>query len=281
MFILYGISDVFYALLYYVIGYRKKVIYNNLKLAFPSKSENELKKIQKKFFRHFTDLLVESIKAFTISEKEILKRYKYKNVELFKSLEPLNKSILLTGAHYANWEWVICLNKLVNFSPYAAYAKIKNPYFDKKITTTRSKFGANFIKTSLISKTIENNKKINKLSMYGLLSDQSPQLHKTHYWSKFLGVKVPVITGAEMLAKKHDLIVVNFKTTKIKRGYYETEFELITATPKDFEDYEITDMYLKITESHINKQPEFYLWSHKRFKHKDKYNEWKAMKKKA
>ena len=234
MVVLYVISDFFYILFYYVIGYRRKVVLNNLKTAYPNKTEIELKSISKKFFRHFTDIFVESIKAFSISEKEIKERYKYKNVEIFKELEPLQKSIILTGSHYANWEWVIYLNKLVNFFPYAAYTKIQNKYFDKKITETRSKFGTNFIRTSLITKTIESNKKVNRLSIYGLLSDQSPQLHKTHYWAKFLGVKVPVVTGTEMLAKKHDLIVVNFNTTKVKRGYYESEFEIITTNPQEF-----------------------------------------------
>ena len=111
--------------------------------------------------------------------------------------------------------------------------------------------------------------------MYLLLSDQSPQVHKTHYWSEFFGVKVPIHTGAEMLAKKFDLVVINYVSKKIKRGHYQVEFELITETPKEFENYQITDKYLKITEKNIMDQPEFYLWSHKRFKHKDKVpKEW-------
>ena len=105
---------------------------------------------------------------------------------------------------------------------------------------------------------------------YLLLSDQSPQVHKTYYWSEFFGIKVPIHTGAEMLSKKFDLVVINYITKKIKRGYYETEFQLITDTPKEFEDYKITDKYIALTEKNILEQPEFYLWSHKRFKHSDK-----------
>jgi KDO2-lipid IV(A) lauroyltransferase len=108
---------------------------------------------------------------------------------------------------------------------------------------------------------------------YLLLSDQSPQVHKTYYWRSFLNIKVPVHTGAEMLSKKFDLVVINYVTRKIKRGYYETEFQLITDTPKAFKDYEITDKYIALTEENILQQPELYLWSHKRFKHRDKVPE--------
>lgn len=272
--VLYLKSDISFFLLYYIVGYRKKVVLSNLKTAFPKKTNQELKAISKKFFKHFTDLIFESIKSFSISEKEIRKRYVYKNIEIFKELEKKNKSIVLMGSHYANWEWIICLNKFINFHPYGAYTKLQNPYFENKIKKSRTKFGAIFIKTKMITKTVEANKKAGRNSLYGLLSDQSPQLHKTHYWANFLGAKVPVITGSEMLAKKHDLIVLNYSATKIKRGYFEIEFELITDNAKEFKDYEITDKYLQITEKHIRKQPEFYLWSHNRFKHKNKYDEW-------
>ena len=109
-----------------------------------------------------------------------------------------------------------------------------------------------------------------KQGLYLLLSDQSPQPHKTYYWREFFNIKVPIHTGAEMLSKRFDLVVINYVTKKVKRGYYETEFQLITESPKDFDDYQITDLYTDLTEKNILRQPEFYLWSHKRFKHRDK-----------
>tara|TARA_B110000240_G_scaffold93578_1_gene106212 strand:- start:523 stop:906 length:384 start_codon:yes stop_codon:yes gene_type:complete len=109
-----------------------------------------------------------------------------------------------------------------------------------------------------------------KQGLYLLLSDQSPQPHKTYYWREFFNIKVPVHTGAEMLSKRFDLVVINYVTRKVKRGYYTTEFQLITETPKDFKNYQITDMYTELTEKNIIEQPEHYLWSHKRFKHRDK-----------
>ena len=110
--------------------------------------------------------------------------------------------------------------------------------------------------------------------MYLLLSDQSPMLHKTHYWRNFFHTKVPVHTGAEIIAKKYNFSVVNYTTKKIRRGYYETEFSLVTNTPKDFENYQLTDRYFEIVERSVAEQPECYLWTHKRYKHKDKYNDW-------
>lgn len=277
--VLYFLSDFFFLIVYYIVGYRKKIVFDNLKTAFPNKSNEELNTLTKKALRHFTDFIFETIKTFTISEKEIKKRFKYKNLKVLTDLEKEKRSVILMGAHYGNWEWIIYLSKLTSFLPIAAYTKIGNSYFEKVIKSSREKFGAIFVKTSNIITTIERNKKENKPAIYGFLSDQSPQLHKAYYWQNFLGAFVPVITGAEVLSKKHDFIIVNYNVTRVKRGFYEIDFEVLTKTPRDFEDYQITDIYLKKTEENIKKQPEFYLWTHKRFKHKNRYNEWLDIKK--
>ena len=138
------------------------------------------------------------------------------------------------------------------------------------VRESREKFGCIGYKTSEMVKGMQKRFDDNEQGAYLLLSDQSPQIHKTFYWSEFFGVKVPIHTGAEMLSKKFDLVVINYITKKIKRGYYETEFQLITDTPKEFKDYEITDKYIALTEKNILEQPQLYLWSHKRFKHRDK-----------
>lgn len=268
--ILYLISDGVFFLLYYIIGYRKNVVYDNLKLAFPKKSETELLAIRKKFYHHFVDVFIEMIKSFTISEKEIIKRYKYLNIDLIENLQKDNKSVILLGSHYANWEWMISLSLFINYKSYAAFTKIGNPYFNKSILKSRSRFGVILKESSKISAEIRLNLKNNSQAMYGLLSDQSPQIHKTHYWGSFLGIKVPVHTGTENLAKKHDLNVIVMTTKKIKRGYYENTFSLITTEPKKYADYEITDIYLRKLEAQIYEEPAYYFWTHKRFKHKDK-----------
>ncbi|MBA6155455.1 lipid A biosynthesis acyltransferase [Tenacibaculum sp. S7007] len=277
--VLYIFSDFFFFILYYIVGYRKKVVEKNLTMVFPEKNSQEIKKLQKKFFKHFVDLIFESIKSFTISEKEILKRYTYKNPELINNLSKQGKSIALVGAHQANWEWSITLPLVLDIPVFGAYTKLKNKYFEKKVKESRTKFGVIGYKTTETVKGIHKNY-INKIQgLYILLSDQSPRLGKTHYWSKFLGVKVPIHTGAEMLAKKYDLAVVNYAVKKIKRGYFETEFELITDSPKEFDNYLITDKYLEITERNIKAQPECYLWTHNRFKHRNKYDQWLEMRK--
>jgi KDO2-lipid IV(A) lauroyltransferase len=269
--VLYFISDCFYYLIYYVIGYRKKTVVSNLKLAFPEKSDQEIKVITKNSYRHFVDVLVEMIKAFTISEKAMLKRYKFTNVELLQELEVNNKSVLLIGSHYANWEWIFSLNLFIKYNAYGVIKKLENLYFDKKIRQTRGRYHTKIVSTKEIFDIIENNTKNNIPSIYGFLSDQSPKVEKTYHWSNFLGVHVPIITGSEMLAKKHNLTVVIFRTKKVKRGYYETTFKLLAKNPNDFKDYDITDNYLRELEKSIYAAPEYYFWTHKRFKHKGKF----------
>jgi KDO2-lipid IV(A) lauroyltransferase len=268
--ILYLISDGVYFLLYYIIGYRKKVVYDNLKLAFPNKAEKEILAIRKKFYHHFVDVFIEMIKLFTISKNELDKRYKYLNSDLLNELSKDGKSIIIISSHYANWEWEVGMDSFINYNCNAAFTKISNKYFNKRILSSRQRFGVTLIEAPKITRTIIKNKDNNIQSVYGLLSDQSPQIQKTHYWSEFLGVKVPVITGTETLAKKYDMNIVFIKTKKIKRGYYESSFSLITDDAKKYADYEITDIYLRKLEAQIYEEPAYYFWTHKRFKHKDK-----------
>lgn len=268
--VLYIISDFIFLLIYYVIGYRKKVVLTNLKLAFPNKTEKELLNIRKKFYHHFVDVFMEMIKTFTASKELIHKHYTFTNIDFLNDLYKDNKSLILMGPHYANWEWIMSLDSFVDYKGYAAYTKIDNKYFNNTIIKSRAKFETNMIQTSKIVSEIYNNKKNNIQSAYGLLSDQSPQLGKTHYWRAFFGVKVPIHTGAEMLAKKYDINLVFIDTKKIKRGYYETSFSLISNDATKFENYELTDIFLDKVEQKVIEQPEFYLWTHKRFKHKDK-----------
>lgn len=279
MFVLYVISDFFYVLLYYAFGYRKKVILKNISYAFPDKSAKEKEEIARKFYRHFTDILVESIKSFSISKKEILKRYKYVNPELVNKYVSEGKSIALVSAHLANWEWSTSLPCVINGNLFGAYNKLRNEVFEKKLKDTRQKFGVRGARTSDFIAFI-NDKFENKIQgSYILLSDQSPMIEKTFHWSNFFGVKVPVHTGAEMLSKKYDLVVINYRARKVKRGYYETTFELIAENPKEHKDYEITEKFLAITERNVKAQPECYLWSHNRFKHQHRFEEWQKLQK--
>ena len=266
--LLYLFSDFVYLIVYYLIGYRKKTVRENLALALPHLSDEERLIIEKKSFRHWCDMFLEMIKTMTISNTEISKRFVFINMEVYKKLEAQEKSIAIMLAHYASYEWVISMNAHVKFSAFAIYKKLANPYFDKLVRDIRSRFKANLITTKeTIPVIIENNR--NKLlSIYGFASDQSPKISSAFHWQKFMGIEVPVHTGAEMLSKKYDMNVIFLKVTKVKRGYYQAIFEVLSENAKEVPNYEITDKFLKLVEQQILEAPEYYLWTHKRWKHK-------------
>lgn len=268
--VLYLISDFFYFITFYIVGYRKELVLNNLKKAFPDKTEKEILSIRRKFYQHFIDLLMEMIKSFTISEKQIKKRYIFKNIADIEEVLKRGKSAIAIGSHYANWEWIISVNLHTVIPSFATYTHLSNSFLENKIKKTRERFGIYMILTKNTIQNIENRHNQNKIGFYGLLSDQSPEVGKAYYWSDFLGVRVPIHTGAEMLAKKYDYNFINIEVTKVKRGFYEVEFELIAENPRDFKDYQLTDIFLKKLEKQIRKKPEYYFWTHNRFKHEGK-----------
>ncbi len=264
----YWFSDCIYILVYYIIGYRKKIVRNNIFIALPHVSEEKRLVIEKKFYHHMCDMFLEMIKTMSISSEEMKERFKITNIELLKEYEQKNKSIILLAAHYASWEWLLSINESTSFKCYGVYKKVNNKYFDAKVRAIRSKFKSILVTTDNTIALINDNEKNGVMSLYGLASDQSPQVHKTFHWQQFMGITVPVHTGAEMLAKRYDLEVVFAKVKKVKRGYYEATFVPIANNPKSIPDYEITDAYLKEVEQQILEAPEFYFWTHKRWKHR-------------
>ncbi|MCB4809075.1 lysophospholipid acyltransferase family protein [Tamlana sp. 62-3] len=268
--LLYALSDGLYILLFRVFGYRKKVVSSNLKLVFPEKTEKEIKRITKVFYHHLCDMIVESIKSLSVSEAEMKKRFKFTNVEVVQNIEAQNRSMILMCAHYGSWEWIFILQTYVKSRGNAVYKQLANKYFDKLVKRIRAKYNSYLITTKEIIPTLLEEKKQDIVSINGFVSDQSPRRDKAYHWQDFMGINVPVHTGAEMLAKKLDMAVVFFRVKKVKRGFYECTFETITETPKDFKDYEITDIFLKLVENQINEAPEYYLWTHKRWKHRNK-----------
>ena len=265
--VLYIISDLVYILIYHVIGYRKKVVSANLHLALSDKTNDEIKIIRKKFYHHLCDMLLESIKSITISEAEMKKRYVFKNVEAVHKLEKENKSIVLFMGHYASWEWVFILQKHVNHMGYAVYKQLSNKYFDALVKRIRAKYKSYLITTKETFPTLIQAKQNNQLTLNGFVFDQSPKLDRAVHWQYFMGVKVPVHVGAEILAKRLEMATLFLKVKKIKRGYYEATIMDIIKDSKNMEDFKITDAYLKHVEEEILEAPEFYLWTHKRWKH--------------
>jgi KDO2-lipid IV(A) lauroyltransferase len=266
--LLYLFSDVVYLLVYHIIGYRKKTVRHNLVIALPHLSDSERLVIEKKFYSHMCDMFLEMIKTMSISEAEMDKRYRFTNLEVYKDLEKKGKSIALMCAHYASYEWAISINKHSLFTGYGIYKKLSNPYFDKLVRDIRSRFKAVLITTKETIPTIEVNFKTNKLGTYGFASDQTPRFSKDLYWSTFMGIDAPVHTGAEKLAKRFDMNVIFMRTKKIKRGYYEASFQVLSENASAVPDFQITDKFLTLVEQQIYEQPEYYLWTHKRWKHK-------------
>jgi KDO2-lipid IV(A) lauroyltransferase len=264
----YWFSDFVYLILYYIIGYRKKTVRENLALAFPNLSAKERLVIEKKSYHHLCDMFLEMIKTITISPEEMNKRFIITNLEVVKEYEKKGKSTILLASHYASWEWLLSLNEKTLFRGIGVYKKIANKYFDKLIRDIRSKYKAELVETKRAIPLIAENQEKGILSMYGLASDQSPKLNRAFHWNKFMGVEVPVHTGAEMLAKRYDLNVLFVKVKKVKRGFYEATFLPITDNPKSIPDFEITNVFLREVEKQILEAPEYYFWTHKRWKHK-------------
>lgn len=267
--LLYFFSDLLFFLMYYVLGYRKKVVRENLKLVFPEKSEAEIKQIARNFYRHLCDIIVETLKNLSMSEKEAIKRYQFENLEVLDALYEKEKSILLMCGHYASWEWVGILEGQNPYEGFAVYKKMDNAYFDRMVRKIRERFGAKVITNRKIVQTLYRKNKEGARTMTLILSDQTPKLGAFKHRDLFMGVDVPVFTGTEELAKKLDFAAVYLKVDKLKRGYYKASFVVLAEDPRTYPDYEITRAFLDEIEKQIREAPAYYLWSHKRWKHRN------------
>ncbi|WP_053970116.1 lysophospholipid acyltransferase family protein [Mangrovimonas sp. ST2L15] len=266
--ILYAISDGVYLLLYYVIGYRKNIVRDNIKLVFPEKSDQEIKSITKKFYHHMCDLFLEMIKTLTASRRELAKRFVLKNPETLKKLEATDNSIVVMYGHYASYEWSIILQAIANNPALGIYKTIANKYFDKLVRRIRSKYNSTLVDSKQALKRIEELHEKKEAKLIAFISDQSPKLKPNNYWGEFMGVTIPCFIGAELTSKKYDYPITYLKIDKVKRGYYESELIVLSENPREVPDFEITESFNRILEKQIKEAPEFYLWTHKRWKHR-------------
>jgi KDO2-lipid IV(A) lauroyltransferase len=265
--VLYGISDFLYILFYYGIGYRKKIIFQNISNSFPEKSEKERIEICKKFYKHFCDLIVESLKTFTISEKEVLERVVCKNPEGVNKYFEQKRSVIIAGGHYNNWEiFAVAVDALIKHKTVGIYTPLSNKYFDEKMRATRSKYGLLMISTKKIKRYIENNSKEPMAIIFGF--DQSPSNPKSAHWMTFLNQDTGVQFGTEKIAKEFNIPVVYGRINKEKRGHYSFEFFDVTDTPRETAYSEITENINRHLEKDIRDAPQYWLWSHRRWKHK-------------
>ena len=268
--VLYLFSDLFYLIIYYIVPYRKKLTRENLKNAFPEKSKKELRKIERRFYRFFCDLFIETIYQVHMSEAEVRRRFDLGNIDLITQQYALGKSVLNMTAHYGNWEWGSSLSLLLPpESPMQnVYKKLSNKKFDKLMSNLRSKYKGQNIEAQDLMRSMIRLRNENKISTFAMISDQSPFLFHIHHWMTFLNQETPVIIGTEQLAKKFDYPVIYTHVIRVKRGYYRCEYYPVSLNPKATADYEITETYMRILEEKINERPEYWLWTHKRWKHK-------------
>lgn len=265
--ILYLFSDTLFLLIFHVIGYRKKVVLENLNNSFPELSEKERYAICKKFYKHLCDLIVESIKTFTISEKEVRKRVVCKNPEVIDTFYDQNRSAIIFGGHFNNWElFAVAVDALVKHKSVGIYTPLSNKYFDNKMRETRSKYGLTMISTKKIKRYLDTHQNELTVTIFG--GDQSPSNPRTAYWMKFLNQETGVQMGAERFAKQYNTPIVYGRINKEKRGYYSFEFFEITDNPIETKEGEITKKATLLLEKDIKALPQYWLWSHRRWKHK-------------
>ena len=263
--ILYLFTDFFYILIILFIPYRKKVVHENLKRSFPDKKDKEIRTIERKFYRHFTDLLAEGIKNLTISKEQLSKRLVVKNTEIMDKLYKEKKSVLLVSGHYNNWEWLITSqNNLFSHQAMGIGMPLTSKFWDKKINERRSRYGMKVVNVKNFKTAIEAEKN-NPIAIL-VLSDQSPGDSRKSYWMDFLNQQTAVLFGAEQMANEYNFAVVFFAMKKVKRGYYEMDLSLISDEPKAMKWGEITEQHAKMLEKEIVAAPEFWIWSHKRWK---------------
>jgi Kdo2-lipid IVA lauroyltransferase/acyltransferase len=264
--LLYSLSSVVAFLTYHVVRYRRKVVRRNLSAAFPDKTETELRTIEKGFYKHFSDFIFESIKAISISDRQLLKRTRIKNPELVQQFFDQHKNVIVTCGHYNNWEfYALSLPKLISYKTYSVYQPLKNTFYDRILYQSRVRNGMQLIKTKELIPFFS--KVSDEKRMVIIVNDQSPTNKEMAHWNTFLNQETGWNSGPERLAKKYDYAVLFGHSRQVKRGYYEVEFTPITDNPRATRDGEITNAYARILEGLIAANPEFWLWSHKRWKH--------------
>ena len=263
----YLLSDLLFVLNFLFIGYRKKIVYLNLRNSFPEKSNKDIRSITRKFYRHLFDQMIESIALMHMSPRKILKHNRFKNPEVIEDLYKKNKGVILVTGHYGNWEWLISLQMLVSHKTLAIYKQLNNKYFDRMYINIRSRYGMTPVPMNRILRELISREQKNELTLTYSLSDQRPLFRHIQYWTRFLNQDTPVDLGTEKIARKKDLAVVFSKMRKIRRGIYETEFIPLFENSRETKEHEITDKYLSILEKTIIERPELWLWTHKRWKH--------------
>ncbi|MGB3773744.1 MAG: lipid A biosynthesis acyltransferase [Leeuwenhoekiella sp.] len=263
----YKVSDGVYFLVYRIIGYRKKTVRYNLSMAFPNKTSLEKSQIEKDFYRHMCDMFLEMIKSISIKEEDMRKRFIFKNVELLQNIENRGESVIIMTGHYASYEWLSSLQFHMRNTGYGIYKKIKNDDFDQLVHRSRARWNNKLLQNKIAPKVMARHQRDGVIASYAFIADQSPKASKNNHFCPFFNHSVPFFTGAERVAKGLNIPIVFLNVQKTARGFYEATFEMMSEKPASIADYEITDLFAEKLESQIKNAPEYYLWTHKRFKH--------------
>jgi len=252
-------------IIYYLIRYRRKVVYENLKNSFPEKTEKEITQISKKYYIHLTDLILETLKGFTYPINKLLKHYVLKDDTIYNQFYDSNINFIAVAGHYCNNEWGFqTVSYLIKHTPFGLYKALSNKYIDQYLRNSRNRTGANLVPITHTKRAfVSSNGK--PFSVF-MIADQNPFKRNMSLWFNFLNQKSAFLNGVESYAKIFNTPVVYFKVTKVKRGYYEVNSFLICDNPKELPKGEITKRYVKLLEQSIIEAPEYYLWSHRRWK---------------
>ena len=266
--LLYALSGVLYLLAYHVVGYRRKVVRKNLTECFPEKTPDEIADIEKRFYRHFADNIVETCKLGTMTKEEISRRMHFTNMDDIRECLRQGKSISLFLGHFGNWEWVSSIPAHLDKTAVTAqiYHKLSNKDFDRIMLENRAHFGCTNVEMRQTARFVNTLAQEGKTSIIGYIADQAPKARDSHYFLPFLNHMTPVLTGTEKLTKHYGHDAWFVKVKKIKRGYYVAEFVHMHPDPDSLPDFELTDIYYRMLEESIRLQPELYLWTHKRFR---------------
>lgn len=262
---MYRVSDVGYVFVYHIFGYRKKIARRNLKNAFPEKSEAERLVIEKKFYRYFCDLVLESIKTLTIPTEKLRKRVSFEGEENIRPLMEQGQSVLVAMGHFGNWEFAGAGYNNCGLHPInVIYHPLSNTKFDRLICHMRTRHGTRLYPKKKVAEYLERDK--DEMSATVFITDQAPSPQRA-YWTKFLNQDTAVFFGIEKFALKYDYPVVYLSIPRTKRGHYAMQFEVLVEEPRDTLSYEITEAHVKRLEEDVRRQPEIWLWTHRRWKH--------------
>lgn len=264
----YVISDVLYLVIYYLIGYRRAIVRKNLTTSFPDKSEVEIREIERGFYHWFCDYIAETVKMFSMSASEMRRRMKFEGIEQVCQDLDNGKGVTVYLGHYCNWEWIssLPLNLHAGATASQLYHPIENKVFDRLFLRSRTRFGAISLEMKEAFNILRGWEKEGRHSVTGYISDQVPGYSSMHYWPTFLNHETPTYTGAERIARLLKTSVYYFDITRPRRGYYVAKVVKISDNPQELEKFAITEKFYRLLEESIKRHPEYWLWSHNRWK---------------